>query len=393
MKFRKSQDPDILVQRTGFGIEGIFGIPFFLAGVAVMALPLIPDIKWEGSPPPVIFIILFGGVFAAVGGYMCFSRRGLKINRRSRTVTKWWGLIVPLRSSEYRISNDQPLEINKETRSNGDSSHTVYPVRLCAGDEKIIVSEKYKRHEAHQDAELVAKFLNVGVQDSSTGEVNFREAGTLDHSLRDQARKNSEPHVELPLRPEKMRASVEDRGHELFVEIPKSHARNAALMFAGVVVVFDLFVLIPMVVIPLINGEDIGGGFGVTFSLVFMMAPMLAVAAMYSAHYMRSYTIRASSQALEVTQHTPFRTSEFRIPADKLEELSLINGDELRFDTASLTDEQKAQMEKYHELFAPLLGQGIFARSDDQSVTFGSQLPKAEKQYLVAAMREKLIGH
>lgn len=68
--------------RSGGGCLSIFGLPFLLAGIFVMQIPL-GIIPMEGSPGtlPAIFVVLFRLVFAAVGAGLIFRRSGIILDR------------------------------------------------------------------------------------------------------------------------------------------------------------------------------------------------------------------------------------------------------------------------------------------------------------------------
>ena len=76
----------------------LFGLPFLLAGLFVMQIPL-GLIPMEGSPGPLpsVFVVLFGSVFAAVGAGLVFGRSGIIMDRGRGRVVQWWGLLVPMK--------------------------------------------------------------------------------------------------------------------------------------------------------------------------------------------------------------------------------------------------------------------------------------------------------
>ena len=66
MAYVDQGDPDLLVFRSGGGLLTLFGLPFLLAGLFVIALTL-GLVSIEGDVPPLAFGLPFGGIFAAVG--------------------------------------------------------------------------------------------------------------------------------------------------------------------------------------------------------------------------------------------------------------------------------------------------------------------------------------
>ena len=76
------RDSGTLELRSGGGCLSVFGLPFLLAGLFVMQIPL-GLIPVEGSPGPLpsVFVVLFGSVFAAVGAGLVFGRSGIVMDR------------------------------------------------------------------------------------------------------------------------------------------------------------------------------------------------------------------------------------------------------------------------------------------------------------------------
>ena len=72
------KDQATLEIRSGGGCISIFGLPFLLAGLFVMQIPLgIIPMKGPPGELPSIFVVLFGSMFAAVGACLVFGRSGI----------------------------------------------------------------------------------------------------------------------------------------------------------------------------------------------------------------------------------------------------------------------------------------------------------------------------
>src|SRR5512137_2953520 len=95
------RDSGTLEIRSGGGCLLIFGLPFLLAGLFVMQIPL-GIIPMECSPGllPSVFVVLFGSVFAVVGAGLVFGRSGIILDRGRGRITQWYGLLVPMKRTE-----------------------------------------------------------------------------------------------------------------------------------------------------------------------------------------------------------------------------------------------------------------------------------------------------
>ena len=123
------KDSGTLELRSGGGCLSIFGLPFLLAGLFVMQIPL-RLIPMEGSPGPLpsVFVVLFGSVFAAVGAGLVFGRSGIVMDRGRGRVVQWWGLLVPMKRTETMLDAIRQVEMDY---SSGDSdSAATWPVKL-----------------------------------------------------------------------------------------------------------------------------------------------------------------------------------------------------------------------------------------------------------------------
>ena len=172
-------DPDELNLKRGGGcFLAVFGTPFFLAGLGVIVLGLSGAMKSDdGSQAPLLMLIPFGLLFASVGGALMFGRAGVRLNRREKSVKRWWGTVFfPLWSKTYPFDHFNVVTIVKEERRGKNSTYTVYPVRLSGEGEKIKVSEPGDYERARAMAEKTAKFLDLGIRDAGRGETVIREA-------------------------------------------------------------------------------------------------------------------------------------------------------------------------------------------------------------------------
>ena len=164
------------VSRTGV----LIGLGFLVVGLLFAIAP---------PGPTSISDIAIGCVLMFLGAsFICF-RVGVMLDRQRRTVTTWWGLLVPFNVTKHPISPAHFVSISREERSDYKRSYEVFPVRLerAVADsitiQELTIDEPREHDMARHLAEDVAKFIQLGVRDRSSGAEIIREAGALDQSL------------------------------------------------------------------------------------------------------------------------------------------------------------------------------------------------------------------
>ncbi len=352
-------DPHRMTFKRGGGCLMLFGLPFFLAGLAIIIAAVTGKMVDEaGASPPLFFIIPFGLVFASVGAGLMFGRAGLTIDLSARTITRWWGLMVPFKSTTYPLAEASVVAIAREVRRSGKSSYTVYPVRIKGFEKPIDIEEPRDYVAARRRAEKVAKFLDLGVEDNTTGKRVVREAGTLDESLRERLRRTGRQ-LEMPEAPPGTKSKVAVSAGEATFDIPPPGFRIAEYVMGGFGAVMLVGVVIGGVVMSSAGkGLPIGIviGFGVV-GLIFGAA--LVHAAIKSATSRQLVTISPRVLRLESRSRFGSRTSE--IPTDELEELQLGRGEDDRM---------------------PSSGKVIVARSDRATLEIGRGLERRELEWV-----------
>ena len=178
------RDAGTLEIRSGGGCLSIFGLPFLLAGLFVMQIPL-GLIPMEGSPGPLpsVFVVLFGAVFAAVGAGLVFGRSGIILDRGMGRIIQWWGLLVPMKRTVYILDAIRQVEMDF---SRGDRDSAAYLAReaLRRGDPEA------DHHRATGETSprrgrwprSLSRFLRKPLVDQSTGERVTRDPEHLDES-------------------------------------------------------------------------------------------------------------------------------------------------------------------------------------------------------------------
>jgi hypothetical protein len=390
-------DPDRYAVKRGGGCLMLFGLPFFAIGLGCIVLGVMAALgkltSEGGEGPPFFVIIPFGLIFAAAGAGLMFGRAGIVIDKRSGTVTKWWGLLVPFKSTTFPVDKVKVVTITSEVRTShsskgGSRSYTVYPVRLVGPSKPLVVEEPRDSDKARRRAEEVAKFLDLGIEDSSSGKKIVREAGTLDESLRDRYRREGRPR-ERPAEPAGSRIVSGASGSEATFDIPP---KGFAVIEIIVMVVAAAFAFGPLLFFGgVLFGEsgpkDIGKAwpflifFGL-FMLVWMGIPLAMILTTIGKARARD-RLTVSPRELRLDRKGFLRTKTTIIPADELEELEIgmpgaggsgsigvsVGGGHIRMGNHPLAS-----------MFGSI--RVVKARSDRVTLTFGAGLKPQELKWL-----------
>ncbi len=401
------KDQATLEIRSGGGCISIFGLPFLLAGLFIMQIPL-GIIPMEDSPGaiPSIIIVLFGSIFAAVGTCLVFGRSGIIMDRGRGRVLQWYGLLVPMKRTEYMLDSIRQVEMSF---SSGDSdSAATWPVKL-SGEEiakPISVLQPTNFTEARQWAEELSRFLRKPLVDSSTGESVTRDPEHLDESYRDRVRRTGEAVSVLPPEPSTMRSRVERTGDGVIVHI-SGQAKSGiyyipvffSLVFSGIVV---WFFLLPIITSPM---PDFIRYVSLSFiGLFFIAGPVISALLRVFRLKKEFERIIITKDVLRVEALKQGKHATTEIPVSELEDLVAPTLREVMNNTetpgmkkVSLGDTGTPRMPDGRPMPSFMLSlikmvgsKGIIARSDKAVVEFASGLDEAEIAWIFALIRKTI---
>jgi hypothetical protein len=400
------KDQATLEINSGGGCLSIFGLPFLLAGLFVMQLPMgIIPVKGSPGTLPSIFVILFGAVFAAVGAALVFGRSGIILDRSRGHLIQWYGLLVPMKRKEYLLDSIRQVEMNF---SSGDSdSPATWPVKLSGENitTPISVLQPTSFTEARQMAEELARFLRKPLVDSSTGETITRDPEHLDESYRDRLRRTGEAVSVLPPEPPSMRSKVERTGDGFIIHIPESS--NAlhyvpvifSLVFAGGVAWFFLPGVLASPLPDFVRFISLGfiGFFFIALPLLSSLWKMLRFKKQFE-----KITVTKAFLRVEALKEGKSKTTE--IPVSELEDFvapsmrGVMNTIEMPgIKKVSLGETGTPRMPDGRPIPRFLLSlikmvssKGIIARSDKAVMEFAKGLDEAEVAYLFALIRKTI---
>lgn len=356
-------DSNTLEHKVGGGVIALAGLPFALAGLAIMILPPFSD----SNDAPLVFTISFGAVFFLVGSSLIFGRYAIQINKATLELTQTWSLFAPLKTKSYSIRGAQGITVSHETRRSKNSSYSIYPVRLKFADGETVDFENPRSpNKSRQLAERLAKFLSLPLTDTSLGTPTTRQPDELDLNLK-QRLKSGNLETRIPEPPAKLVATIDYDGSRLKVEIPPPGPQPALLLgllanllfigFTAFLVVGPMFERFDSVPLPfqifLVLFFSIPGGVSLSLlgRMFFFRQSLLADSAIVS--HSRGWLFR------KVTT----------LPTDQVEEIIL--GHVGR-------NQNKALFGKTGTLLI---------QSDEKSIQVTSHLPPEEANYLLALLR------
>jgi len=304
------------------------GYRWMLVGLGFLAVGLLTLFVCLASPfpPPGCTagnVDIFGGVMAFLGAIFMSVRSGVIVDRQRRTITTWWGLLVPFHKTEHPFSQAHFVTISREERVAPKQSYEVFPVRLeGAGTDAVTIHEPRDHDKARRLAEEVAKFVHLGMRDRSSGEEVAREAGALDKSLRQRV-KRSGLTTRMPQQPPGAKASVSFGGKRSAVTIdipPIAHwlwFALGGLLIAALSAVFIEFDS------KLTKDLPNMGHLLFTFLVLLCLTlpAMLFIAyRMGAVHHER---LIVSSGELVLTRRSLFGMNTTRLKADEIEEVEI----------------------------------------------------------------------
>ena len=349
-------DPNIKKFTRVGGWWMLFGLVFVVVGLLILYLFLT-----EPSPPGRAttgnVAILVGVLVLLLGAVLMSVRFGVIVDRQRRTVTTWWGPLVPFHKTERLFSASHQVTLSHEEREASEQSYEVFPVRLeGAGADAITLQELRDYDKARRLAEEIAKFLHFGIRDRSSGKEVVREAGALDESIRQRAKRLGLT-SRMPQQPPGARSSVSFGENRSTVTIdipPLAHwvwFVALGLISAGLCAV-------------LIVRTDLPDMMGLLFAFLFAFLVLLCLflpLSLFAAP--RRQRLVVSPDGLVLTRRGIFGTNTTRLQADEIEEVEI-------------TPYMKSPLGGYVELRV------VVIRSDRGSVELGPMRSEKELQWL-----------
>jgi hypothetical protein len=407
------RDPDIVEVKQGGGCLSLFGVPLLLVGLIFLLMSLgVVSVEMEGGNMGSLLTLLVGVPFAAVGVGLVFGRAGVVIDRRRGTAVKWWGLLRPMKRSEYCLDTFE--HVNISFRRGDKNSPDTYPVSLgeATGRTTVNVIQPADYLEARRAAEELAVLIGKPIEDTSSGQKIVREADRLNESLRERIKRTREDLGSLPPQPPGMKTRITETGEGVILEIPNSSMG----LFRSLPAVFALG-FVAFVVVNIIGGIT---GSPVPPTVKYGVLLIVTIASLASVLGMLRYFRKASKSLTRITAvrtslrvedvAATGRTAVTEIPVNELEDFFLTTSRSILERPVMPGQEESTALHPFGDTGTPRLpdgrpvpkiilalsryagSPGITARSDNAVVTFGKGLPEEEAAYLFAVIKKVLFS-
>lgn len=380
MKFIETSNPDILMTRRGGGLAMVFGVTFLLTGLLIIGLSfkVTGDIPWYVPAA-------FGTVFLLLGMAMTFGRNGIVIDRRKRTMVHWFGLMVPMKKTPYRLDKYDHISIRKDIHHAEKRLYNVYPVAIRSRLDRVrglIFHEPADYIQARNEAKKLATFLGLPIIDVASGEEIVREPGRLDETFQQKEKKiggRSRSFSPPPV----MIARIREK-EKLVIEIPPRRLSGKEIKRVVSLVVIGFASLV--VIVGFENLKNLRGAQLLVYGPVAMAIILFAVSPVRRAK--KSWRITVSGKSLKVEELGSGSKKNTVIPNNELQDL--VMGDPVSHGG------QGRELSAGRKILADLIeGPGkkaITASSDKATVTFGHGVEERELDYLYQLIRKRIIA-
>ena len=368
LRNRLSRDPDRLTVSTYRGPFG--GLVLLSVGLVVLTAPW-----WCGVGFSALHLF-FGGLLLLLGLAAIVVREKSIFDRRERVMIDCLNILGWSRRKTHPFDE---LGGVKLTAIQWKSS-VEYVAQVVNPDGRMLtrITRTFDLKEARARAEEVARFAGLKMIDETTGTPVVREGAEVDESLRDRAARTGVD-VNLPPQPPEARTTYTLREDTIILEIPpRGPGMKQKLGYAAAAFCVALYVVLLALILTCAKEADPGSvpAFAAFLAFILIGVPAFLVALSYR-NVTKRWRIEASPRELRVLVRGFLRKGETVLPADTIEELSVV-----AVNQATMTDG------------APAEAQGerlILARSDTARVSFADGLSDDELVWLKAVI-EKTVS-
>jgi hypothetical protein len=149
-----------------------------------------------------------GGLFVLLGSALASYRVSKSINKNATHIKNYSSVLGFQSAKTLPISKVSRLELSQEWRSssssNGGSSYLVYPIKIVTQIATHDLNDTTEFAVSRRQAEALARFLNISLQDSSSGQGFERKPSELDDKVIDSITER----IEAPILPADSRIQV-----------------------------------------------------------------------------------------------------------------------------------------------------------------------------------------
>lgn len=368
-------DSEILeITKGGGPVLVSVGIFLFLLDVVLVGT-IVTDQHFGRDSEQLIVVVIMSSIFIMSSIALIFGRYGVTINRQTKNLSIWWGLLVPFYSTKHLVSKFQNVFIASEQRRSKNNTYTVFVVYLRNEEtnHKVRIEENVEYLKSRRTAEILAKFLKMQLKDASTDQMVVRNYTELDETVRDRVRRTGKLQ-DIPELSNLSKIQQKLEGKDIVIQIPKSGwgCVSIALMIFADLILF-MFIIFATINIP----ANIDKPWMDWIPIALPGLVMLIFVGIFGgiAIYLITFhtEIRVSPTRLLVKKISAVSSNIQEIPTNQLEELYISDKNRI--------GENSAKAE-----FHWLGNQMLIARSDYTDISFGAGLSPAELKWLLAVI-------
>jgi hypothetical protein len=402
--------PDRIQIREGGGCMGVFGLPFFAAGVFMLltSMGLVPIQKGDDLATRIV-LPLMGVVFTLVGGTLSFGRAWTTVDGTRREIVKQLGLMVPMHTVT-RLIDDFTAVVLEFERGDSDSADK-FPVVLKARsgrNHRLCSSTEYA--DARGCATSVAELLRLDFEDATTDHPVRLTAGQTEMPLQQRLQMEGRDSGSVE-RPANARSHVQRELNALRITIPTPRTHPIAFVLTLIPAAIALAFVSPLFQFfrQTRTPDPVAWAFLGFIILFFAVLPAMTALNGYLRERRGGTIVTVSPSGIGIQERRAWKTG----PLNSLAAADILDIDfstsESATSSARLAAEQRVR-DTYSKpgSNAPTMGprterllnaltrltqgQGITIKTRQGLTTFGQGLADEEIRYIHAIIRRALVS-
>ncbi len=395
--------------REGGGCLSLFGLPFFLAGIFVglIGIRVMPVSNAADVPAwawPLIF--LMGLTFVVVGGGLMFGRRWITLDKAQGTLSKQWGLLVPMRGETHSLRDYEAVLLRLEAGDSHSAAQFQVLLKAGAGHADLTLSSSTQYGESRERAGAVAKFLGFPVIDASTDHESVVSPDRVDATFQERLRPGDGQREEA-VRPVRMQSQVRESGSGVEVVLPRPGFRRSSLV--GLVVSVGVLMYVAPDILRFFRQTSTPEAVQIAFfgviALLLVLIPLRKVINAFALAARGGTVLTANAEGIVIEVREAWRVKTTRIAAAEVLGLDYGTVDTVLQASQKLVAQRAEQVDRTAKLRGQGRGlpnwvlaglrsltasKGIIIKTRNGLVTFGAGLPDDEVRYLHAVVLRAL---
>jgi hypothetical protein len=399
---------DRLQIREGGGCMAAFGLPFFAAGVFILAsvagiIPLSNDSEMRGWGR--VAMAFMGLVFTAVGGTLAFGRVWTTLDVTRRLISKQWGLVVPLRERTYPLTGYSAVTLGF-VRGDSDSADK-FPIGLKAQNGPGLPLCSFNTYASSRECAIaVAPHLHLDVEESTTDHPVRATPADAERALRERAVAFASQGATA--QPSDARSTVSREPDGLRIDIPLPRMSPIGAFF-GLIPLIVAIIVVPWLM-NFFRRTNTPGAIGLVFLgltiFFFGLLPATTVANAFRRARRGATIVFVSTRGIRIQERGAWRTR----PKASLDASDILDVDYSTRESAAAsaraaaeeqamasTGANPAEVGRSAERLTAWLaqfatGHGLTVKTRTGLTTFGAGLADDEIRYLHSVVRRALHG-